>query len=105
MAFEEERKVVEPIVEPVVDEDDAALRALGYVPSFKREFSNISTVSLMSSIYLFLLYEICSITHTGTLQISFAFSIMVSRQTIFNRAPPPTPARSPPAPPTHQGAQ
>jgi hypothetical protein len=46
MASNEEHKVVKPIVEPVIDEDDAALRALGYVPSFKREFSNISTVSL-----------------------------------------------------------
>lgn len=43
-------KVVEPIVEPApsFDDDDAALRALGYKPSFKREFSNISTVSLFS---------------------------------------------------------
>lgn len=31
-------------VRPVEEDDDAALRALGYVPSFKREFSNISTV-------------------------------------------------------------
>lgn len=31
-------------VKPVEEDDDAALRALGYVPSFKREFSNISTV-------------------------------------------------------------
>lgn len=48
MAFKEEHKVAEPIVEPVSvieDEDDAALRRLGYTPSFKREFSNISTVS------------------------------------------------------------
>ena len=45
MAFNEEHKAVKPIVKPVIDEDDAALRALGYVPSFKREFSNISTVS------------------------------------------------------------
>ena len=39
-------KIIEPIVEDasVMDEDDAALRALGYVPSFKREFSNLSTV-------------------------------------------------------------
>jgi hypothetical protein len=47
MAFKKENKVVQPVVEPVIDEDDAALRALGYVPSFKREFSNISTVSLL----------------------------------------------------------
>ena len=47
MAFKEENKIVEPVVEPVSlveDEDDAALRRLGYTPSFKREFSNISTV-------------------------------------------------------------
>jgi hypothetical protein len=47
MAFNEEHKVVQPVVEPVIDEDDAALRALGYVPSFKREFSNISTVRFL----------------------------------------------------------
>lgn len=27
------------------DEDDRELEALGYVPSFKREFSNLATVS------------------------------------------------------------
>jgi hypothetical protein len=31
-------------VKSVEEDDDAALRALGYVPSFRREFSNISTV-------------------------------------------------------------
>jgi hypothetical protein len=31
-------------VKPAEEDDDAALRALGYVPSFRREFSNISTV-------------------------------------------------------------
>jgi hypothetical protein len=45
MSFNEADKGVKPIVESVIDEDDAALRAFGYVPSFKREFSNISTVS------------------------------------------------------------
>ena len=29
-----------------IDEDDRELEALGYVPSFKREFSNLATVSL-----------------------------------------------------------
>jgi hypothetical protein len=29
-----------------VDDDDKELEALGYVPSFKREFSNLATVSV-----------------------------------------------------------
>ena len=31
-----------------VDDDGAELEALGYVPSFKREFSNLATVSSSS---------------------------------------------------------
>jgi hypothetical protein len=54
MALIEENKVMQPIVEPVIDEDDAALRALGYVPSFKREFSNLSTVSCFNCIEIVL---------------------------------------------------
>ena len=30
-----------------LSEDDRELEALGYVPSFKREFSNLATVSLL----------------------------------------------------------
>ncbi|KAJ6472386.1 hypothetical protein DFH09DRAFT_1343876 [Mycena vulgaris] len=33
-----------------VDDDDKALLALGYVPSFKREFSNLATISFAFSI-------------------------------------------------------
>lgn len=29
---------------PTLNEDDRELEALGYVPSFKREFSNLATV-------------------------------------------------------------
>ncbi|KAG8835935.1 hypothetical protein FRC17_000020 [Serendipita sp. 399] len=48
-------KVNEPVVATPNDsssdfDDDAALRALGYVPSFKREFSNLSTISFAFSI-------------------------------------------------------
>ena len=32
------------------DEDDKELRALGYVPSFRREFSNLATISFAFSI-------------------------------------------------------
>ena len=32
------------VVSAVTDEDDRELEALGYVPSFKREFSNLATV-------------------------------------------------------------
>jgi hypothetical protein len=31
-------------VSPTLNEDDRELEALGYVPSFKREFSNLATV-------------------------------------------------------------
>ena len=53
------------------DDDDKKLESLGYVPSFKREFSNLATVrgSYLSS-FLYLMDN----PHT---QISFAFSIMV----------------------------
>jgi hypothetical protein len=34
---------------PTLNEDDRELEALGYVPSFKREFSNLATVSCVSS--------------------------------------------------------
>lgn len=41
---------VETIVESVsLNEDDRELEALGYVPSFKREFTNLATVSGVSS--------------------------------------------------------
>ena len=48
MASKEEKRAIGHITEPMIDEGDAALRALGYVPSFKREFSNISTVRLLT---------------------------------------------------------
>jgi hypothetical protein len=32
-------------VSPTLNEDDRELEALGYVPSFRREFSNLATVS------------------------------------------------------------
>lgn len=51
MASNEDKKIVEPVVHDAVeDDDDAALRRLGYTPSFKREFSNISTISFAFSI-------------------------------------------------------
>lgn len=49
------------------DDDDKELVALGYQPSFKREFSNLATVRCPSA----------SITFLNCLEISFAFSIMV----------------------------
>lgn len=55
------------------DDDDKKLESLGYVPSFKREFSNLATVR--SSYIRFL----SSLSHgrLHSIQISFAFSIMV----------------------------
>ena len=44
MASKDTKDVELVHVKPVEEDDDAALRALGYVPSFRREFSNISTV-------------------------------------------------------------
>ncbi|PVG00068.1 amino acid transporter [Serendipita vermifera] len=46
------KQAAEQTVQPasIMDDDDAALRALGYVPSFKREFSNLSTISFAFSI-------------------------------------------------------
>jgi len=46
----DEKKVVEEKTSTnasvdTVDEDDAELVALGYKPSFKREFTNLATVS------------------------------------------------------------
>jgi hypothetical protein len=44
------KQAADTVVQPasITDDDDAALRALGYVPSFKREFSNLSTVCFPS---------------------------------------------------------
>ena len=36
--------VDEGLTSSVFDDDDKELEALGYVPSFKREFSNLATV-------------------------------------------------------------
>ncbi len=53
------------------DDDDKKLESLGYVPSFKREFSNLATVCCSYlSLFLYL------IDNLHTTQISFAFSIM-----------------------------
>jgi hypothetical protein len=67
MSIDEKRDVVSF---DTSDEDDRELVALGYKPSFKREFTNLATVRLCG--------------HSGAchgltypLQISFAFSIMV----------------------------
>lgn len=52
-------------------DDDDELVALGYQPSFKREFTNLATVLIM---------VFCDLTLTLIMilnQISFAFSIMV----------------------------
>jgi len=52
-------------------DDDRKLEELGYIPSFRREFSNLATVR-----HCFL--EIpCALTSDKPIQISFAFSIMV----------------------------
>jgi len=53
------------------DDDDRELVALGYVPSFKREFSNLATVSFCRIVQS----TVCS--DAPGFQISFAFSIMV----------------------------
>ena len=52
------------------DDDNKKLKSLGYVPSFKREFSNLATVrgSYLSSFLYFM--------DNPHMQISFAFSIM-----------------------------
>lgn len=52
-------------------DDDRILEQIGYVPSFKREFSNLATVCRPLDITA----EQALITAVG-LQISFAFSIM-----------------------------
>jgi hypothetical protein len=54
------------------DEDDKKLEALGYVPSFKREFSNLATVCAHHPTF----FSPCFLWAPSS-QISFAFSIMV----------------------------
>ncbi|KAF8903067.1 amino acid/polyamine transporter I [Mucidula mucida] len=44
------RDTMTSVSETVVNEDDRELVALGYVPSFKREFSNLATISFAFSI-------------------------------------------------------
>ncbi|KAF9034498.1 APC amino acid permease [Hymenopellis radicata] len=44
------RDTMTTVSETVVNEDDRELVALGYVPSFKREFSNLATISFAFSI-------------------------------------------------------
>jgi hypothetical protein len=46
--FKNEKEVDHTVTMSSTDEDDAELVALGYVPSFKREFSNLATVSTKS---------------------------------------------------------
>ena len=41
-------------------DDDKELEALGYVPSFKREFSNIATVCILSSVEQRALTDACT---------------------------------------------
>jgi hypothetical protein len=68
------------------NDDDKELEALGYVPSFKREFSNLATVSpfrrtyLSAKIPLHIIYLRSLMTRSGNTQISFAFSIMCVRE-------------------------
>jgi hypothetical protein len=54
------------------DEDDKELVALGYKPSFKREFTNLATVRSQHFVSAGCRSNCCS-----CIQISFAFSIMV----------------------------
>lgn len=51
-------------------DDDKLLEDIGYVPSFKREFSNLATVRLLVS------HVRCDDLERSRAQISFAFSIM-----------------------------
>jgi hypothetical protein len=65
------------------DDDDKELEALGYVPSFKREFSNLATVSPFRHTSLFplhIIYLRSLMTGSENTQISFAFSIMCVRE-------------------------
>ena len=55
------------------DEDDKELEDLGYVPSFKREFSNLATVRFFFPLQF---RTVLSTLLACNIQISFAFSIM-----------------------------
>ncbi len=44
MSGSSEKKPLDTIVSTTIDDDDRELEALGYKPSFKREFSNLATV-------------------------------------------------------------
>jgi hypothetical protein len=57
------------------DDDDKELESLGYVPSFKREFSNLATVRCLYFPFPTRLHFLMDDSHFA--QISFAFSIMV----------------------------
>jgi hypothetical protein len=46
---EKDIEVVETTSTVQLDEDDQKLQELGYVPSFKREFTNLATVSILNS--------------------------------------------------------
>lgn len=60
-----------------LEDDDRELAALGYKPSFKREFSNLATVRTLTQCLIPFFKNILSILSILWLQISFAFSIMV----------------------------
>jgi hypothetical protein len=45
MDMKKDDTTIAPPINFVHDDDDKELVALGYVPSFKREFSNLATVS------------------------------------------------------------
>ena len=65
--------VPDPTITAGID-DDKKLEELGYIPSFKREFSNLATVCCLLTEFPIssLLTRLSSFV-----QISFAFSIMV----------------------------
>jgi len=50
MSSKNERESVRSVDSSTLNEDDRELEALGYVPSFKREFTNLATISFAFSI-------------------------------------------------------
>jgi hypothetical protein len=47
-----EKKPLNTIVSTTTDDDDRELEALGYKPSFKREFSNLATVCFVFNLLI-----------------------------------------------------
>ena len=71
MSMDEKKLDTASVTIETTDEDDKELLALGYKPSFKREFTNLDTVSAPP-------FGLgCTLTVVSHSQISFAFSIMV----------------------------